>query len=336
MLTYTEMLTYRGAPETPKDFDAYWDEAVAETLTDGDEFTCTPIDSAIENADCYALRFRGLGNVEIVCAYAVPRGFQTGPIICMFPGYNGSSPTDSVLTYFGYLEKFIACGLPATFMAARGQFAEAANPLTVPGFQFKHLYLRGLLAEDPRDSYCRGIYTDAAKCVRVLIKLPGITEVYPYGFSQGGDLAVAAAALEPTVKRVVFGGVGSVDCPRYVHNMDYIYANAALTDSLREYFSECDPTHQTEEAIIRRMSYADLLLFAPRIRAAVCNIIGLQDRVCPTAGQLAFYNRLTTKKRLILLCEGGHAPGKEIAELCLQCLLSPSFPDADTQGKGIS
>ncbi|MFX7845161.1 acetylxylan esterase, partial [Acinetobacter baumannii] len=50
---------------------------------------------------------------------------------------------------------------------------------------------------DPREYYYRRLYTDAARLVDVVRELPGVdaTRIAVTGGSQGGALAIAAAAL---------------------------------------------------------------------------------------------------------------------------------------------
>ena len=214
--------------------------------------------------------------------------------------------TEAFLKRPSWGEAYTSCGMSYLYMGVRRQWYESQNTIISKDFEFPHLYLTNLLSDDPKDSYFRAIFTDAAKCVRILLSMETVSDVYVSGISQGGDLSVAAAALEPKVKRMLFGGVGASDIKRYITD-DVAYKDAAFAESFQEYFKQCDPDKKTIDKIIEKASYMDLLHLVKRVKAEAYNIVGLRDRICPVAGQMAIFNNLTTKKKLDLMCEAGHA-----------------------------
>ena len=313
MFTYEQILQYTGDPYFLPDADKYWDDAVTESKLDGDRYVLKKVRET-QNEEHFYLTFMGIGGDEVFCLFARPKNIrEKSPAVCFFEGYRGKS--DEKLsklfeerTTWG--EEYTSKGLSYLFMGVRGQWYESPNSVVSRGFEFPHLYLTNLLSDDPKDSYFRAIFTDAAKCVRILLSMDFVSEVYVTGFSQGGDLTVFAAALEPRVKRILFGGVGSLDFKRYVTD-DVAYKDAALKHSLRLYFEQCDPDKKTMDKIIEKTSYMDLLLLAKRINADVYNMVGLQDRICPVAGQMALYNNLVVvNKKLDMMCEAGHGVPK--------------------------
>jgi cephalosporin-C deacetylase len=301
-----EQLAYGGVPHKPGDFDAYWDAAVSESRSDGDRYTLEPADFAVPGVECFWLWFTGLGGARICCKLLRPvaRPGKKHPALCLFHGYSGNSGDWS-----GKLA-YALSGFTVLAMDTRGQSGRSEDNLTVQGTTWMHHYLRGLTDPDPRRFYCRGIFTDAAKAARIVLSMEDVdpTRVYASGFSQGGDLTVACAALEPRVSRIAFGGVASADCARYVRELQTTYATAALAPVLLKYFNTEDPYRENEAAIIERFSYIDLILLAPRIRAQTQNYIGLRDSVCPAPGQLALYNHIAAPKSLYCSPDGQHAP----------------------------
>jgi len=308
-MRYEEMLNYRGVIQKPETFDLFWKEAVEASRADGDIYYLKPVESQEEGIECFHLTFMGVENAKIFCLFARPASAAMPlPGVCFFHGYCGSRPNVSAEKDFEELLPFARAGFAVIGMKVRGQWKESEDPHRNFGFEFPHLFLKGILSGKKEDSYCRGIYTDAAKCARILMKIDGVdsARVSVVGFSQGGDLCAACAALEPKIYRIIMGGIGFADCGRHVRERRFAYASAAFAVSFQQYFAQCDPECITQEKLIYGMAIYDLLLFAPKISAPVIYCVGLQDNICPFAGQMAVYNRLECSKQLVIWHEGVH------------------------------
>jgi cephalosporin-C deacetylase len=122
------------------------------------------------------------------------------------------------------------------------------------------------------------------------------------GGSQGGGLTLACAALEPRIKRLA---------PVYPFLCDYkrVWEMDLARDAyqeLKDYFRRFDPTHAREEEIFTTLGYIDVQHLAKRIKGEVLMAVGLSDTVCPPSTQFAAYNKITSKKEMVIYPDYGH------------------------------
>ncbi len=134
------------------------------------------------------------------------------------------------------------------------------------------------------------------------------------GASQGGALTLACAALEPRIKRAA--PIYPFLCDyRRVWEMDQ--AKDAYTE-LQQYFRRFDPRHEHEDGVFEKLGYIDCQHLAPRIKAEILFFTGLMDTICPPSTQFAAYNKIKSKKRMIVYPDFTHeglpGAGDEIFE----------------------
>jgi cephalosporin-C deacetylase len=139
------------------------------------------------------------------------------------------------------------------------------------------------------------------------------------GYSQGGGLTIACAALEPRIR---------LAAPVFPFLSDYRRAweldlAEAPYDEITEYFRKRDPMHRREDEVFTRLGYVDVQHLAPRVRAATTLTVSLNDRVCPPSTQFAAYNKLTGQKSYRLYPDFGHEslPGTDDAIFALMATL---------------
>ena len=164
-------------------------------------------------------------------------------------------------------------------------------------------FIRGL-EDEPKNLLFRQIFLDAAQLAGIVMKLPEVDaeRVGALGSSQGGALALACAALEPSIRRVA---------PTYPFLCDYqrVWEMDLAEDAyseLRTFFRNHDPTHQHQRLWFTRLGYIDVQYLAPHIRAKVLMGVGLMDKVCPPSSQFAAYNKITSDKRTVIYPDFGH------------------------------
>lgn len=75
---------------------------------------------------------------------------------------------------------------------------------------------------------------------------------------------------------------------------------------LKTYFRQFDPRHEREDEIFTKLGYIDVQFLAERIRGEVLMGTGLQDTVCPPSTQFAAYNRIKSKKHMVIYPDFGH------------------------------
>jgi Acetyl esterase (deacetylase) len=113
---------------------------------------------------------------------------------------------------------------------------------------------------------------------------------------------VACSALVPQIKKAAPMYPFLSDFKR-VWSMDQ---GSLAYAELREYFRFFDPNHLNEEKVFEQLGYIDIQNLTPRIRADVLWGIGLMDVTCPPSSQFAAYNKLQTKKSMVIYPDYDH------------------------------
>jgi len=122
------------------------------------------------------------------------------------------------------------------------------------------------------------------------------------GGSQGGALTLACAALEPRIRFAYASAPFLCDFKRIIEL-------GLMQDAYEElgwHFRVRDPRHENEESFLNTLSYIDIANLAPRIKADVYWKVGLCDTVCPPSTQFAAYNRIKSKKSILIYPEFAH------------------------------
>ena len=289
---------YQGINPRPADFDEFWERSLAEMRAIDPEATFTPHPFASELADFFELRFRSTKNAVIYAKFARPKKIEGKiPAVLKFHGLSGASGSwYSLLT-------LVSQGYCVAFMDCRGQGGYSQDVGGSLGTTYSTPFARGLDG-DPEGLYYRDVFLDTAMLARVIMDLDYVdeTRVGVSGGSQGGGLSLACAALVPSIK-LCAPTYPYLSDYRRVWNMDL--AKGAY-EGLRYYFRNFDPTHAREEEIFTKLGYVDVQYLAPRIRAEVLMGTGLMDTTCPPSTQFAAYNKITSKKQVLIYPDFGH------------------------------
>ena len=215
----------------------------------------------------------------------------------MFHGYSGHS--GDWVDKLGY----VARGFSVAAMDCRGQGGLSEDSGGVKGNTHRGHIIRGL-DDVPENLLFRQIFLDAAQLAGIVMGFPEVDgeRVGATGASQGGGLTLACAALEPRIKRIA---------PVYPFLCDYrrIWEMDLATsayEELRTYFRLFDPLHEREEETWTRLGYIDNQHLAPRIEADVLMVTGLMDTICPPSTQFAVYNKIRSRKDMLIYPDYGH------------------------------
>lgn len=295
-MSMEELKTYKGRQDAPENFDEFWLNELSK-LPEEVDYTLEEKDFDFESAYFYELKFKGTKNSIIHCRYILPKITKKVPVIVNFHGYQGQSSdwTEGL--------KYSAAGYAFVTMDVRGQSGQSIDGGNYGGNTVKGHVVRGMV-DGPENLFFKEVYLDVYQLVRLVSQFEQIDEeaIYTLGGSQGGALALIAAALVPEVKKVVSVYPFLSDFKRVLefgnHNEPY--------DELFRYFKFKDPFHETEEQVLNTLSYIDVKNFASKINAEVLMLIGLEDEVCYPSTQFSIYNRLESQKNLLILPEYGH------------------------------
>jgi cephalosporin-C deacetylase len=304
-MPFDELLTYQGSTPRPADFDEYWARALADLAEQPADVEITPAEFQTPFARCSHLRFTGTGGARVHAKLLQPVT-PTGPAVLEFHGYSGNS--GDWVTKLPY----VALGYTVAALDMRGQAGLSVDEIPVAGWSMASYLLRGI-DDKPDNLLYRHLYLDTARLAQIVMELDGVDQnrVGATGFSQGGGLTLACAALEPRVK---------LAAAVYPFLTDYRRAweldlETRPYDEITEYFRKRDPMHEREDEIFTRLGYVDVQHLAPRIQASTMLTVSLNDHVCPPSTQFAAYNKLTCEKSYRLYPDFAHEnlPGTQDA-----------------------
>jgi len=295
----SELKEYQGLNPKPVDFDEFWDRSIAEMHALDPQLELIPADFKVPNAECFDLYFTGMGGARIHAKYLRPANSPgPHPGIVTFHGYSGSAGEwHDKLSY-------VSMGFSVMALDCRGQAGKSEDKGGVQGNTLHGHIIRGLADDSPEKLYYRNVFLDTAQSARILMSMDEVDEkrVIAHGGSQGGGLTLACAALEPGICRAAPVFPFLCDYKR-VWEMDL---DQAAYKELRDYFRNFDPRHEKEEAIFNKLGYIDNQHLAQRIKGEIKMGVGLLDNICPPSTQFAAYNKILSKKDLIIYPDFGH------------------------------
>ncbi|MCU0645963.1 MAG: acetylxylan esterase [bacterium] len=293
-----KLKSYQGKNPKPEDFSKFWESGIAEIHSIDPEVETVASDFQTPYAECLDLFFTGTGEARIHAKLLRPSNSQKPhPAILMFHGYSGSSGD-----WFDKLG-YAALGYTVAAMDCRGQGGLSEDAGGIKGNTLKGHIIRGLDDAPDRLLY-RQIFLDTVQLARVIMQMPEVdeTRIGVMGASQGAALALACAALEPKVRRVAsvypflcdYQRVWEIDLAQHAY------------EELQEFFRKFDPLHKREQEIFTKLGYIDVQHLCSRIQGEVLMAVGLMDTVCPPSTQFAAYNKIKSKKDMVLFPDYGH------------------------------
>ncbi len=289
---------YQGINPRPEDFDEYWDSALREMRAVNPQIELVPSHFKVPFAECFDLYFTGVGGARIHALYARPKGSSgPHPAVLQFHGYTGNAGDwQDKMSY-------VAMGFSVAALDCRGQGGYSQDVGGIKGNTYKGHIIRGL--DDAKEKMLfRDIFLDTAQLADIVMNMPEVDadRVGALGGSQGGALTLACASLEPRIKRLA---------PVYPFLSDYkrVWEMDLAKDAyeeIRTYFRQFDPTHDREDEIFTKLGYIDIQNLVKRIKGEVLMATGLMDTICPPSTQFAAYNKIESKKNMVIYPDFGH------------------------------
>jgi len=293
-----QLKAYAGRNPRPHDFDAYWEKALAEQRATDPKPELIPFPLQSSFAECFHLYFTGVGGARVHAKYLRPKNsIAPHPAVLQFHGYTGNSGE--------WQDKLglVSQGYSVASLDCRGQGGLSEDSCGVKGNTHRGHIIRGL-DDSPEKLLYRAIYLDTVQLARVVMEMPEVDadRVGATGWSQGGGLTLACAALEPRIAKAA---------PVYPFLCDYqrvweMDLASGAYEELKTFFRMFDPLHERETEIFTRLGYIDNQHLAERIQAEVLMPVGLMDTICPPSTQFAAYNKITSPKELLLYPDFGH------------------------------
>lgn len=298
-----QLEVYQPVLEEPADFDAFWQETLAETPRKKAKVVLDKVDLGLALIEAYDVTFPGFAGQPIRGWFMHPRGARGKlPCVVEYIGYGGGR--GSPLNYLTWP----AAGYATFVMDTRGQGSvwmpgdtpdpepEGANP-QYPGFM-----TRGVL--DPKTYYYRRVFTDAVRAIEVA---QGQRRVDPEriavtGTSQGGGITLAAAGLSAAVQ---------VAMPDVPYLCRYRRATQLVDTMPYAEISNYLKVHRDQvERVFATLNYFDGASFARRAGAKALFSVGLMDTICPPSTVYAAYNHYKGQKEIIAYEYNNHEGGQ--------------------------
>ncbi|HFI0641622.1 TPA: acetylxylan esterase [Streptococcus suis] len=315
-MSLQEMESYLGRQEVPTDFDQFWQGHLS-SLPDLPDFELVEKEVGLEGVACSELTFIGQGGSKIFSKVIFPKKEEKIPVLFYFHGYQGQGPDWSELL------KYTAVGIGVVAMDVRGQAGRSQDLGCFEGITVKGQVIRGMV-QGPNHLFYKDVYLDVYQLIRLVSGFEEVdaNRLMSYGASQGGALALIAAALYPNLSKTVSIYPFLSDFKRVLE----LGNNSEAYDELFRYFKYSDPFHETESKMLDTLSYIDIKNFASMIKCPVAMVTGLEDSVCPPSTQFAVYNRLQVEKQMKILPDYGHdAMHVKVNDYVYDYLIGTSF-----------
>jgi len=285
----------------PEDFDAFWSAGLAELATIPPEPILTLLpEHCTSKVDVYHFSVRGIGgsSARIYGILCVPKSEGTFPAVLQVPGAG-------IRPYGGAIE-----------LAERGvitlQIGINGIPVNLPKELYDQLS-RGALnwgnggypvvQLDSRENYYyRRVYLGCVRANDFLVSHPKFDgkNLLVMGGSQGGQLSIVTAALDPRVKAL------SAYYPAYCDVTGYLHGRAGGWPHMMRANEDGSPSLHATGPKLRTTSYYDVVNFARRLKVPGHYSWGYNDTICPPTSMYAAYNVITAPKKLLLALETGH------------------------------
>ncbi len=296
----------------PADFDAFWDAAKVDLAKVPLEARQTLLpDACTDTVNVYHVSFRNIGgtpwnklHARVYGILSVPKAPGKYPAVLGVPGAG-------VRPYHG-MKDLAARGVITLHIGIHG------IPVNLPQETYDQLGAGALAGYphfnlDNRDAYYfRRVYLGCVRANDFLVSLPEYDgeNLLVTGGSQGGQLSIVTAALDPRVKALAAYYPAYCDVTGYLHGRAGGWPHMMRPDAQTGETSR----HATPEKIAVT-GYYDVVNFARRLKAPVHLAWGYNDEVCPPTSMYAAYNVIPSPKRLVLALETAHHTIPEEHEL---------------------
>lgn len=302
-----ELKVYGGINPVPKDFDEFWDAQLEKIHAFKSTYKVEKYPNfSVKGAVVERLTFIAPDGSSINTRIARPDDDKKHPVIFRFHGKN--CRMDRVDFDFAY----VMSGFVVAFLDCRSQPGLSEDATDRGIFGQCGLITRGL--NKGRDYlYYKDVFLDVVQFVDIIKSMPyaDCDKMYAHGGSQGGALTVICGALCPEIKALA-PVVPFLSDYKRVYEIDLMKdAYSELNDYIRNY---CPEDNEERTKMWTTLGYIDIQNFAKRIKGEVMWYVGLMDTICPPSTQFACYNKITSKKQMIIYTNYGHETDEKSQE----------------------
>jgi cephalosporin-C deacetylase len=301
-LPLEQLQTYHSNQSAPSDFWAFWQDTLVAARAHPLNASFAPYPAPLQTIDAFDVTFAGYGGQAIKAWLLLPAN-RSKPLPCVveYIGYGGGRgfATDNLL--------WASCGFAWLLMDTRGQgssWSKGDTPDLAPdGDNPQHpgFMTRGILQRETY--YYRRVFTDAVRAIEAAKSHPDVdkTRIGVTGGSQGGGIAIAAAALEPSVKAL------APDVPflcNYSRAMQIVNS-----DPYGEIVRFLKVHRHLEAEVLATLAYFDGQHFASHSHAKALYSVGLMDEICPPSTVYAAFNNHVGEKEMAVYPYNHHEGG---------------------------
>jgi cephalosporin-C deacetylase len=263
----------------PDDFDEFWSSTLEGSRSARGETYAPEVDNGLSIVTTHDVTFSGFAGDPVSAWYHRPTHVEPRAVVVEFLGYSGGRGLSHQIS------EWVAAGYAHLRVDTRGQGANlgmqgattdphGSGPAT-PGSM-----TRGITS--PEDYFYRRVFTDAVRAVDVAHELAPVLPVFVTGISQGGGIAIAAAALGTGVDGAMVDVPFLCDFPRATSITDRD-PYAEIVRYLAAYRDQVDETFRT-------LSYFDGVNLATRATVPALFSVALMDAICPPSTVFGAFN----------------------------------------------
>lgn len=291
-LPLDELREYRADVQTPADLEGFWSATLAQARSHPGLLGCERVETGLTTLETYDVTFGGYAGSPVRAWLTLPAGTAPDtrlPVVVEYVGYGGGRgrPHDHLV--------YASAGYAHLVMDTRGQGSawspgHTPDPDTAGAPRHPGFLTDGI--EAPETYYYRRVFTDAVRAIDVLAELPGLdpTRVAVLGNSQGGGIALAAAALSEGVRAVLPSVPFLCDIRRG--------SQVAGRGPYLELSSYLAVHPERVEQTFGVLAHFDAAVLAPRCTAPALFSAALMDAVCPPSTVFAAYNAYAGPKQI--------------------------------------
>lgn len=295
-LPLEELRTFTLPLTRQPDFVDFWERVRENSAQQPLDTGTTPVRYPVPEASVRKISFSAYDGGRVTGWSITPKPVKPRPALIVFHGYGGDK--GEVADYLGWALQ----GFTVLAFDVRGQRGDSADFATYPGGHAAGWLTQGIL--DPDRYYVTRIFADTLRALNTAAEMD---EVNParmgvMGISQGGGLALAAAALDDRPALCI------AEVPGFCHIRRTLeLTKAAPWTELIAYFQR--RPGDLDQAM-RTMSYMELNNLAEWVHCPALVSVGLQDELCPPSTIFTVFNRIEAEpKRADTFPFNGHEAG---------------------------